>query len=584
MNHMRSTLALIASSVALLAGCGGGGGGAEDPAVDPPVVPPVASLDIPAPGSLLEAIAPKTITSADCTAAKLGSSINIGDIGESVGGVTLQAPTWTAAAGANQAYCTIRGAIHPVDPSAPNINFRVALPAEWKHRVVHTGGSGMNGSVPGNPSGEILALGAATWGSDSGHTTADNNWALNEEAMHNFGYMQMKKTRDAGMVLVQRMYADKPRFIYWQGTSQGGREGLAVIQRYPADYDGAFIRVPVVNFSTLVIAPSLTRILEKPLVNWVPTAKVEAIRHEFMRQCDKLDGLADGIINNYPACRDIFNVKAGTPGRNPWLSKRCPGNVDPNPADTTPAACFTDQQIQTLNFIYSPYEFATPLANGVTSFGMWAPTTDPSGSSMLVNSRFAGQEGAAVGAPNFSTLGILGVTGWLMKNLSANPLDYVEGGILNARREEISKHLDATNPDLSPFYKRGGKVLMAIGTNDSLASSGAQLDYYQSVLQKMGRPVTDAFARMWVLPQSGHNLNGSNFNTNGDGATIPTAALPNAFNGMQMMVDWVEKNEAPSKSPVVTAGAKSLPMCSFPQYPKYVSGDTALAASYTCAD
>ena len=82
-----------------------------------------------------------------------------------------------------------------------------------------------------------------------------------------------------------------------------------------------------------------------------------------------------------------------------------------------------------------------------------------------------------------------------MKNLKANPLDYVEGGAFDARRREISLSLDSTNPDLNAFYKRGGKLIVAIGTNDTLASPGAQLDYYQSVIKKMGRKKIDRFAR-----------------------------------------------------------------------------------------
>ena len=106
-------------------------------------------------------------------------------------------------------------------------------------------------------------------------------------------------------------------------------------QRYPKDYDGVAANVPIVNFSTLMLAPELIRIQEKPEANWVTPAKVNAIRGEFMRQCDKLDGLVDGIMNNYMACRAIFDVKQGAKNRHPWAAKRCPNNVDPNPADTT---------------------------------------------------------------------------------------------------------------------------------------------------------------------------------------------------------------------------------------------------------
>ena len=158
----------------------------------------------------------------------------------------------------------------------------------------------------------------------------------------------------------------------------------------------------------------------------------------------------------------------------------------------------TDGQISTLKFIYSRYKFATPLANGVKTFGMWVPNTDPSGSGLIANTRYRGQEGAAADAPMHSHLGVLGVTGFLMQDLTANPLDYVEGGPLNGDARKSRQWLDATNPDLQRFARRGGKMIVAIGTNDTLASPGAQLDYYQSVLDKMGRRKVDAFARLFV--------------------------------------------------------------------------------------
>ena len=131
------------------------------------------------------------------------------------------------------------------------------------------------------------------------------------------------------MVITERLYGARPRFSYFFGTSQGGREALTVAQRFPADYDGIAAEVPIVNFSSLMLAPELIRIQEKPLANWVTMAKVNAIRGEVMRQCDKLDGLVDGVINNYMACRAIFDMKQGDRNRNPWAAKRCANNIDP---------------------------------------------------------------------------------------------------------------------------------------------------------------------------------------------------------------------------------------------------------------
>jgi feruloyl esterase len=560
----------------------------------------------------------QSISEADCTADKLGTSIPATAIGEPVAAMTLSPPAWVVAANGNPAYCRIDGSMAPVDTSstARPILFRVVLPASWSYRAAQLGGGGMNGIVGtllDNPGARnlpsLVQRGFATYGSDSGHQSAvtggrgfgggrgpgmaggpggaapnSDDWTLNEEAIRNLGYMQLKKTHDAAMVLIRKMYGEGPRFNYFFGTSQGGREALTVAQRYPADYDGIAANVPIVNFSSLMLAPELIRIQEKSMANWVTMAKVNAIRGEFMRQCDKLDGLVDGVINNYMACKAIFDVKSGGQNRDPWASKRCPNNIDPNPADTTAAACLTDGQISTLRMVYSRYLFATPLANGVKSFGMWVPNTDPSGSGLIVPVRYRGQEGAASDAPMHSHLGILGVTGFLFRDLNANPLDYVEGGALNARRVQLSAILDSTDPDLNAYYQRGGKLLVVIGTNDTLASPGAQIDYYQSVIEKLGRAKVDSFARLFVLPQTTHGLSGSIYTTDGDGKTIAASPIPNTYDRIGVLTDWVENNKAPDKQITVTAGERSLPMCSYPAYPKYKSGPVEVASSYVCAE
>jgi feruloyl esterase len=583
-----------------------------------------------------------TLTEADCSASRLGTVVAASAIGEPVRSVTLASPTWVPATGPVPAHCRVDGSMTPIDPSptARPINFRVLLPADWSGRAAQLGGGGINGVIPnltgasGSVSGPApLQRGFATYGSDGGHQGAPGfggrrgggpgapqtprgaagggatpggpagappvpppavgpvmpsgappsaDWALNDEVIRNLGHMQMKKTHDAAMVVIERAYGVRPRFNYYLGTSQGGREALEVAQRYPADYDGIISNVPIVNFSSLMLAPEWIRIQEKPLANWVTPAKVNAIRGEFMRQCDGFDGLVDGVINHYMACRERFNVKSGQADKRPWASKLCPNDRDPNPEDTSTNACLTSGQIATLELVYSPYRFATPLAHGVSSFGMWVPTTDPSGSGLILPTRFRGQEGAAADAPMHAHLGILGVTGFLMRNLAANPLDYVEGGPLNGRREQLSPWLDSTNPDLSAFAKRGGKAIVTIGTNDTLASPGAQLDYYASLHDRMGRAAVDSFARLFVIPQAGHGLTGSSYTTDGAGNARPAAPIPSGFDKLGTLIDWVERGVAPAMHLVVTTGDRSLPLCSYPSYPRYVSGPEQTAASYEC--
>ena len=548
------------------------------------------------------------ITKADLI--KAGTSIPASSIGEPVGSVKIYEPRWIEATIADPAYGVVEGSIFPVDPNGWPINFRVLLPASWSQHAMQVGGGGMNGIITvregRNP---MLNKGFTLYGSDAGHQargmgfpggpqnkplasgpTPGDEWALNNEAIRNLGYMQMKKTHDAAMVIMERVYGKRPLYNYYVGSSHGGREGLTVAQRYPKDYNGIISNVPIVNFSSLMLAPELIRILEKPIRNWVTPAKVNAIRTEFLRQCDTLDGLADGIINNYMAARAIFNIHDKVGPTDPWAALRAPNNIDPDPTDKSESARLTNGQIKTMEFVYSPYTFATPLANGVKAFGMWLPTTEPDGFGMITGTRYKGQEGADVNAKPHNSLGTLGVTGFLMQDIKGNPLDYSEGGRWNKRREQISEWLDSDNPDLSAFYTNGGKIIITIGTMDNIASCGAQLDYYQSLLDKMGRETIDRFARLYVVPQAGHGLSGRSFKVNGEGKPVEAKNIPapNGSDNMDLILAWVENNQPPAKTLVINPQGKigvkqegaGYLLCSYPNYPRYVSGPVDQVSSY----
>jgi feruloyl esterase len=571
-----------------------------------------------------------TLTESVCTSSAFAATIEPGRIGEPVSAVEFDSIVWVEGSDNTPAHCMVNGRLEPVDESdtARPIRFGVALPAEWNRRSIQMGGGGMNGSVPGLAGGfggaSDLSRGFVTYGSDSGHSNGDDAWTLNDEAIRNLGFMQMKKTHDAAMVLVERAYGEAPAYNYYVGGSQGGREGQMVAQRYPADYDGVLSTVPIVGFSTLMLAPTLTRIQEIPLENWVPPVKGNAILAAFMRQCDDLDGRVDGIINNYYDCRAIFNVNDGIGPSDPWAERRCTNDVDPKPEDASQNACLTSAQIETVEFVFSDFEPDADLPNGRTNFGMWAPTSAVGNASALTGDaappppavpaaggraggpggrggfpgggfpggggggglfngqRYLGQEGAADDARAFTALGSIGVNGFVMQDTTANPLDY-DVDEYRARREQIAAWLDTTNADLSPFLERGGKMIVAVGTDDTIAPSGEQLNYYQTILDTMGRETVDSFARLYVLPQTGHGLSGRAAAIDGEGNATDGAAIPNNFDRFALLQDWVENGVAPAKSQVLTGASGSLPTCSYPEYPQFERGDPADAGSYRCA-
>jgi feruloyl esterase len=137
-------------------------------------------------------------------------------------------------------------------------------------------------------------------------------------------------------------------------------------------------------------------------------------------------------------------------------------------------------------------------------------------------------------------------------------------------------------------------MIVTIGTMDNIASPGAQLDYYQSVLDKMGRNTVDQFARLFVVPQGGHGLSGKAYKVNGEGKPVEVKNVPspNGDDNMNLLINWVENNQAPAKTLVIDPKGKigekqegaGYLLCSYPNYPKYVSGPTDQVSSYVSAE
>ena len=206
---------------------------------------------------------------------------------------------------ANPAFCKVLGHIEPSDPKAPPIKFQVNLPAEWNNRSLQYGGGGFNGVLitglglpPAYPYDKPspLARGFVTYGTDSGHATKSGEppqlFALNDEAFENFAHMSYKKVRDAAVALMARAYGKKPDKMYFMGSSEGGREGLTMAQRYPEDFDGIFARVPVINWVGLQHAGTRAGLATMG-EGWIKPAQVKLVAEAVLKACDKADGFED---------------------------------------------------------------------------------------------------------------------------------------------------------------------------------------------------------------------------------------------------------------------------------------------------
>ncbi|GLC96348.1 hypothetical protein Tamer19_57570 [Cupriavidus sp. TA19] len=235
-------LIVVSAAGLVLSACGGGG----DDNPPPPSKTPVACQNLP------------------------GKTVAAGSIGLPTNGATVADAVMVPATGGGQlgtgAYCKVTGTIAPVDPTAPSIRFEVDMPASWNQKVVMFGGGGYDGTIP-NTAGNVpagptdqpspLARGYATFASDSGHQAGalgsrDGSFGTNDEAVRNFSSDALKKTRDVAIALIQMHYqADGPKKAYFAGGSSGGREALAVVQRWPQDWDGAIVLYPAWNAASL---------------------------------------------------------------------------------------------------------------------------------------------------------------------------------------------------------------------------------------------------------------------------------------------------------------------------------------------
>lgn len=490
-------------------------------------------------------------------------------------------------------YCKVTGSIAPVDPSAPKINFHLNLPVSWNRKLAQMGGSGQNGvipvalttgmhwgpeSIPPNAP-YALARGFVTYGSDSGHQSAPGgrgaaaappsgppppDWTTNDEALTNFAYAQMKKTRDVTVAIVGRFYAEPIRRSYYFGSSQGGREALMVAQRFPQDYDGIFTQVPVNSYVHLSIGDPLARAKREAGDGWIPPAKAAVVGKEVIRQCDALDGLEDGLVSNYVACNRKLDP-AVTP--NPLAAIRCAGGVD------TGETCLSDPQIKAASGVHAGSTYSFPLDKGWTTFSGWG-----TGSELPTNWKVFQTKPTAASA----NAGLL--RSRVVKDPNANVLE-LNLAAYTKELQQLSALLDAADPDLTRFRQRGGKLLMKVNTTDYTANPRWVMDYYDRMVQTMGAGAVDEFARFYVAVGLFHNRNiGRN--------PITGAAVPMYADFIAMLDDWVEQGRVPADTQVLSdmdlvppfAVHATFPMCRYPMYPRYSgSGDPKSAASYTCA-
>ncbi|MEV6823999.1 tannase/feruloyl esterase family alpha/beta hydrolase [Amycolatopsis sp. NPDC051102] len=470
-------------------------------------------------------------------------------------------------------YCRVDADLFPVDPAAPAIKLRVALPRAWNHNALMFGGGGYDGTIP-DPAANVpfgpadrpvpLARGYATFASDSGHQqnpasppSLDGSFGVNDEALTNFAAGDaLKKTRDASLFLIRHAYAATPAEVFFAGGSTGGREALVVAQRWPAAFDGVISAYPAWNnLAEILDLGYLTQILARPGAFPGP-AKQALLYDSVIKACDGLDGLTDKVVSNPGACR--FDPRA----------LRCPGGADTGPD------CLSDPQIGAVLAMSTPFRWPYRIASGETAYPGFPFL---SGADMRTPFLGFGTTPPADPMPVTSGYGMQYWDQWVKYFLTRDPrrsgldVDPRHPGQWLGRISALSTVEDRNDADLRPFARAGGKLILLHGAADELVSPYSTSDYYERVRAVAGPRTTNAFLRYYVVPGANH-------------ANFGTPAFAAGWDSLTALERWVERGQAPANQVVTDlAHPRTRPLCEYPAWPRYRAGDPDTATSFTCA-
>jgi len=286
---------------------------------------------------------------------------------------------------------------------------------------------------------------------------------------------------------------------------------------------------------------------------WMPPEKMAMLHEAVIAACDGLDGAKDGLIANRPACRSGFKI-AGL---------RCPGGGEG-------PACLSDAQIGFVGGFASDRKLGITLS-GVDTFARW-PILE--GADML---RFSLGKQARPSVPprqaTDATVYFMGdqLTRYaVLGDAKADTLTF-KAADHAAQLEAASRTTDASDPDISRFQARGGKLILVHGTIDTAVTPYNTIAYWERVQARFGAAPLRRFARFFLVPGFGH----------GDGSFVV------GWDALAALDAWVEKGQGPD-GPVAgdtaraTAG-RTRPLCEYPAWPKYKgAGDAAAAASFAC--
>jgi hypothetical protein len=498
------------------------------------------------------------------------------------------------------------------------IGIEVWLPAQWNERIRNYGGGGWVGGghrYPDQIGSKVPALVNANMGYTSGTTDAGqpgyqdpsftflSNGKLNLESLRDFTTRAMVEQAVKTRALATLYYGRAPRFSYYDGHSQGGRQGLTVAQQHPDLYDGYLIGQPAISppaFGTLAVYP---QIVMRSELGFTAADKPQATNKRAVAQCDKpgLGFLLDPFSCDYDPLRDAGALCAGAVGSGVTGS------------NTDAASCMSAKEATTLNKIWY----------GATSDGSWDPAQSTDGRagkalgarqlwwgfprSAAIGGQItnAGTDNLAIALQDLRYAADASATSGPTLVNGATPLrnkwaELDAAGLANALRQypitqpALFADYMTDRTDLRKLRDLGRKMIVHTGLVDDAIPPAGNINYHERVAAAMGgHAEVQKFMRMYLLPGVAHSSQGRTYTVGGNNNGVPLAKLPGNANQtpnreqdqfFSALVDWVEKGTAPGEMLIAARdNSLSYPICVYPKRTTWDgSGPARVASSYSC--
>jgi Tannase and feruloyl esterase len=463
-------------------------------------------------------------------------------------------------------HCLFRVTLDPRPSDLDNMSYgtgiELRLPANWNGRFLFQGGGGLNGvllpavgAVGAFPS--ALARGFAVVSTDSGHrgkNALDSRFGVDQQAKLDFAYQAVARTTVQAKSLIARFYGKQPDRSYYMGCSTGGREAMLAAERLPLEFDGVVAGNPSYNLTRVAVnqiwsLQTVARIAPqdatgKPdLSRAFSDEQLKSISAAVLRECDALDGLRDGMINDFQACR--FDPKSMVCGKH-----------------GAPAAgqCLAAAQADALTAIFGgarnsrgePLYGTFPYDTGIAS-GAWRGMHLGSGGNPPAN----------------ATLGRDTLRNFAMTPPAPDldPLRFDFDRDL-PRTYETAAINDAVGTLHTSFAGQGGKMIVYHGLSDQAMATGVLTDWYEHLTPRDAQG-PQAWARLFLVPGMTHCGGGQS---------------TDQFDMLTAIQEWVENDRAPDR--IVATGKAfpgvTRPLCPFPKVARFDGGEANDERSFSC--